>query len=168
MPITCVFLAKPKQVVRQKIKQQGVGLIEVLISVLIMSIGLLGLVGLQISSVNNATLSYTNTQAIFALQDMAGLLISSAPAAKAGDFDIPPNLNTSLKGFSDLTAPDVGDSQTKKARYYWFQNLNDALPNARASLECDAAGTCIIKVEFSNVDKNSTGTISEQTVMVKV
>lgn len=149
-------------------KQKGMGMVEVLVSVLVMSVGLMGLAGLQISSVNNATVSYTNTQAIFALQDMVGLLLSSSPAAKAGDFNIATNPDGSLKALSDLTAPTPSSSQSVKARYYWLQNLSDVLPNAKASLNCDAVGACIIRVQFNDVDKNTNTATHEQVVMVKI
>lgn len=152
------------------VEQQGLSLVEVLVSVLVMSIGLTGLAGLQLSSVNNTTISYTNTQATFALQDMAGLLLSSSPAAKAGAFDIAPNPDGELKSLSDLTTPTNNSSQPEKDRYYWLQNLSDVLPNAKASLDCDTAGECVIRVQFSDIDKNTTITnaMREQTVMVKI
>lgn len=150
------------------VKQKGMGMIEVLVSVLVMSVGLMSLAGLQISSVNNASVSYTNTQAIFALQDMVGLLLSSLPAAKAGDFNIATNPDNSLKALSDLTAPTPSSSQSVKTRYYWLQNLSDVLPNAKASLNCDAVGACVIKVQFNDVDKNTNTASHEQVVMVKI
>lgn len=149
-------------------QQRGLGLIEVLVSVLVMAIGLVGLAGLQVATVNNATVSYTNTQAIFALQDIAGLLLSSAPAAKSGDFNIALNPDDSLRSLSDLTAPTGSSSQPEKARYYWLQNLSDVLPNAKAFLSCDATGSCTIKVQFSDVDNNTHTATHEQTVIVKV
>lgn len=149
-------------------RQKGVGMIEVLVSVLVMSVGLVGLAGLQISTVNNATVSYTNTQAIFALQDIAGLLLSSAPAAKAGEFNIALNPNNSLKSLSALTTPTGSSSPIEKARYYWLQNLSDVLPNAKAFVDCDAVGNCTITVQFSDVDKNTNTATHEQTVIVKV
>lgn len=151
-------------------KQSGLSIIEVLVSVLVMSVGLIGLAGLQVSSVNNATVSYTNTQAIFALQDMASLLLSSTPAAKAGDFNITPNPDNSFKSFSDFSPPTSSASQAEKDRYYWLQNLSDVLPNGRASLSCDATGICLIRVQFNDVDRNTSATnaIHEQMVMVRL
>lgn len=152
------------------VKQSGLSMIEVLVSVLVMSVGLTGLAGLQLSSINNATVSYVNTQAIFALQDMVGLLLSSAPAAKAGEFNITPNPDASLKALSDLTVPTGSTPQAEKDRYYWLQNFSDVLPNTKASLMCDSEGVCVIKVQFTDVNKNtlSNSAVREQTVMVRV
>jgi len=149
-------------------QQRGVGLIEILVSVLVLSVGLMGLAGLQLSTVNNTTVSYANTQAIFALQDIAGILLSSAPEAKAGGFNITLNPDDSLKSLSDLTAPTGSSSQSEKARYYWLQNMNDTLPSAKAFLNCDATGSCTVRVKFSDVDNNTNTATREQTIIVKV
>lgn len=150
--------------------QQGFTMMEVLVSVLVGSIGLVGIAGLQISSVNSSTVAYTNTQAVIALQEMTGLLHSSAPAARLGSYNIDPLTDGTLKSLSDLTALSTGATQADKDTYYWLQNLNAVLPSAKAAINCTSTGSCVIKVQFSNVDNSglTAATTREQIVMVQL
>lgn len=151
-------------------KQQGFTLTEVLVSVLVGSIGLVGIAGLQISSVNSSTVAYTNTQAVVALQEMTGFLYSSAPAARLGSYNIDPLSDGTLKSLTDLTTLSAGATQADKDTYYWLQNLNAVLPGAKAAINCTSTGACVIKVQFSNVDNSglTTATTREQIVMVQL
>lgn len=60
---------KPGAVQRWK-RQAGVSLIEVLVAMLILSIGLLGMVGLQTTSLRNTQNAYLRTQATIFADDM--------------------------------------------------------------------------------------------------
>ena len=57
-----------------KTSQQGVGLIEILISLVVIAIGLLGLAALQGKAQYAEMESYQRSQALFLLQDMASRL----------------------------------------------------------------------------------------------
>ncbi len=64
----------------------GFTLIEVLVTVVILAVGLLGLAGLQVSSLNSQLESYQRAQAVLLLEDMASRIRSNAAAAKFGSY----------------------------------------------------------------------------------
>jgi len=67
---------------------RGLTLIEVLISLLILSIGILGLATLQTASLNFNTSASQRTQATVLAYDMADRMRANRQAALAGDYNI--------------------------------------------------------------------------------
>jgi type IV pilus assembly protein PilV len=65
-------------------KSRGFTLIEVLITIVILSVGLLGLATLQTTTLNNQLESNQRAQALFLVEDMANRIRANAIAAKAG------------------------------------------------------------------------------------
>lgn len=65
---------------------RGFTLIEVLVTLVIMAVGLMGLAGLQMTSLNNQLESYQRAQALLLVEDMANRLRANAVAAVAGDY----------------------------------------------------------------------------------
>lgn len=61
----------------QKHTQTGVGLIEVLIALLVLSIGILGYAGLQLRAVNSTEIAHYRTQAIALADDLAERIASN-------------------------------------------------------------------------------------------
>lgn len=61
---------------------QGFTLIEVLITIIIVSIALLGLAGLQMTSLNNQLESYQRAQAMLLLEDMANRIRANSAEAR--------------------------------------------------------------------------------------
>ena len=72
-------------------QQSGFTLIEALVSLLVFSVGLLGIAGLQIASLNSNTSSYRHSQATWLIYDM----LDRMRANQSGDYD----------GFDTATAP---------------------------------------------------------------
>lgn len=68
-------------------KQQGVGLIEVLIAVLILAIGLLGIAALQAITLKNAGGSAERTQAVVQAYNALDMLRANKAGAEAGTFN---------------------------------------------------------------------------------
>lgn len=63
-------------------KQHGFGMLEVLITLLIMAVGLLGLAGLQLRAQRAELEAYQRVQALILLEDMANRLRSNPGAAR--------------------------------------------------------------------------------------
>lgn len=154
--------------------QRGFNIVEILVATLIASIGMLGIASLQIKSVNTASVSYTHTQAMNALQQMVDLLRADSVAAKAGNYNMPSGSATDLVGFADLsTAPSSSDSIATQKTYYWLKNLEATLPNSKAGIACDTEGMCALQVRFLNADREKTaagltGSTLVQTVSVQL
>ena len=64
----------------------GFTLIEVLVTLVIMDIGILGLAGLQMTSLNSQFESYQRAQALLLVEDMANRLRANSVAARAGGY----------------------------------------------------------------------------------
>lgn len=62
-------------------RQQGVGLIEVLVTIVILAVGLLGIVGLQSRLQTSEMESYQRAQALLLLDDMASRIATNRNAA---------------------------------------------------------------------------------------
>lgn len=122
-------------------KQKGFSLIEVMISLVVLSLGLLSLTNLQTRSASNTTVAYAETQTALFLQEMIEHLRIDKMAAENGDYNI------TLSAFSDLTAGDGTEPFSEKERYNWFNNLNNMIPNAKASINCDNAALCVVEVQ---------------------
>jgi len=67
--------------------QNGFSIIEVLISVLVISIGLLGMAGLQTTGIQQSHNSYLKTQASMLAYDMADRMRSNLQGVAAGHYD---------------------------------------------------------------------------------
>ena len=76
------------------VKQGGFTLIEVMVTIFIVALGLLGMNALQSSTVNNAFESYQRALMTSAVEDMAARIRMNPIRAKAGDyFQQPLNVN---------------------------------------------------------------------------
>ena len=68
-------------------KQSGAGMIEVMVSALIMAIGLLGVFGMQIRSLQFSQQAYFYSQATFYAQDMAERIFVNSDAIDSYPID---------------------------------------------------------------------------------
>ena len=67
--------------------EAGFTLIEVMIAVLVLSIGLLGLAGLQVTALQNNQSSFTRSQATALAYDLADRMRANVPGVMAGFYD---------------------------------------------------------------------------------
>ncbi|MGH8507058.1 MAG: type IV pilus modification protein PilV [Stenotrophobium sp.] len=65
---------------------QGFTMVEVLVALVILSIGLLGVAGLQLSGVRDTQDSYFRSQATIAMNDLAERIYANVPAAQAAEY----------------------------------------------------------------------------------
>ena len=109
-------------------KQHGFTLIEVLITLIIVSLGLLGLAGLQATGLRHNTSSYLRSQATFLAYDMADRVRANRRDALNSDYDI--DLKDSVSGTS-LAALDLQE---------WKGLLDDRLPEGDGSVSSTQIG----------------------------
>lgn len=125
--------------------QRGVGLIEVLVSTLVVAVGLLGIAGLQSNGLQHNKSSYQRSQATFLALDMLDRMRVNQAAAAAGDYD---------HDGSDLTAPantclasTCNTSQLATADLYdWMEEIGNTLPDGSGTVSRDATNPNIITV----------------------
>ena len=128
-----------KNISFQKIKHlSGFTLLEVMIALLVLSIGLLGIAALQANSLRTNHGAYQRSQAIFLAYDMMDRLRANRTAALAGQCDIA--LGATLAG-TDMCDVDVTD---------WQNNFVGALmPVGQGFIDCTTtAGVCVVTVQW--------------------
>ncbi|WP_406828935.1 type IV pilus modification protein PilV [Microbulbifer sp. ARAS458-1] len=127
--------------------QQGAGLIEVLVTVLILGTSLLALAALQSKSLQYNHSAYLRSQAnILAYDILDRVRINRANVA-----------NYSL-GVGD--AKPTGSTLAQKDMNEWLTNIETMLPGADGGIECVAATSfCTVTIQWA--EQNSSGDASE-------
>jgi len=120
----------------------GFTLVEVLVALLILSIGMLGIAGLQTTSLRNKNNAYLRSQANVLAYDIIDRMRANRAAALATSYNI--NLGGSPSG-STVAATDLAQ---------WKSNLASALTNGDGAVTCTAAGLCSVTVQWDEVASN--------------
>lgn len=128
-------------------KSAAFTLIEILITMTILSVGLLGLAGLQATSLKTNQSAYSRSQATQLAYDMADR-IRANPAESSKRADANPNtLANSVYVMANIPnpQPSCGSSpgcipalMAQNDLAQWFANIRDTLPNGRGSVAVDA------------------------------
>ncbi|WP_395682627.1 type IV pilus modification protein PilV [Dokdonella sp.] len=146
------------------VSSRGFTLLEVLIALLIFSLGMLGLAGLMVVSVKTNQSAYLRTQASFLAQSMADRMRANIGQINNynGDYD------ASTAGAPTCTSCDPAGMRARDTAV-WSQQLIDSLPNPTANINCTGTvvpassgagtydGTCefIIQWAEANLEVNS-------------
>lgn len=140
-----------------KAYQRGVSLLEVLIAVLVLSIGLLGLAALQTQALKNAESSLQRTQATILAYAMLDALRANRNAAVDGSYNTP----------LSCAVPEATGTLANHDRRYWFQSLKDTLGNHATTcgaIHCNNDGTCTITVQWN--EERATGGQNNQSIAI--
>ncbi|MCR4346808.1 MAG: type IV pilus modification protein PilV [Sulfuricaulis sp.] len=151
---------KPIHNNRSRPRHQGFSLIEVMVALLVLSIGLLGLAALQTTSLQFNTGSYYRTQATFLAYDILDRMRANSIGVKAGSY----NATTSAAAAAakaDTTACSTGCNTTDLAKYdlgEWYRRMEIMLPgstlptNNYALISRDAANVVTITINWVEKD----------------
>ncbi len=144
--------------------ERGVGLIEVLISLLVLSVGMLGLAGLQMWSLKNNQGAMERSLAVVETHSIVDAMRADRANAMAGRFN-------------DGATRD-GTSFASQSLATWQDNLVRTLgPSATGAISCATsgvdAGVCTIRVTWtdtrsagSTTDRQTTGSQQELVTVV--
>lgn len=108
--------------------QRGTTLIEVLVTIVLLAIGLLGLAGLQVSSVQSNHSAYHRSQATILAYDISDRMRSNRTAALDGDYD-----DNDFPASSNAHQVDGSRAQQDKAE--WWNSLAEVLPAGTGRIE---------------------------------
>ena len=119
--------------------QSGFTLIEVLVALLVMSIGLLGLAALQATSLKTNHGAFTRGQAVLIAYDMMDRMRANQVQAIGGAYNR--NFGDGIPAASGvLSDDDMND---------WMTNyVTNLLPAGQASINCDGVGLCNIQLQW--------------------
>lgn len=95
-------------------REQGFSLVEVLVALVLLSVGLLGLAGLQTRGVRDNHGAYMRTQATLCVKDLVDRMRANRPAALAGDYDIA--FGVVAPGGDSVAAQDLNQWQQSLAK----------------------------------------------------
>lgn len=124
-------------------RQRGVSLIEVLVAVMIFSIGLVGLAGLLIMATRSNQAAYLRTQVTFLAHNMADRMSANPMAVWDGSYNSTGYpVATTVTTKCDNSSPCTPDNLATHDMQMWSSQLAAFLPNATAKIKCDnsAAG----------------------------
>jgi type IV pilus assembly protein PilV len=120
-------------------RQKGFGLIEVLVSLLIVSVGLLGIASLQIVALKNVGSSMERSQAVIQTYSYMDLLRANKGRATNSELDMP---MTCLVG-------NLAGSLVEQRN--WITQLQATLgPGSCGSVDCEGGGKCTITVQWDD------------------
>lgn len=129
---------------------RGVSLLEVLIAVLILSIGLLGVAALQAAALRNSQSSLERSQAVVYTYTILDAMRSNNAIARTGGY----NVNTPWAGA--CTIPAAAADLSVNDRRAWLQNLQANMgATACGSIDCTAVAPttparCVITVRWDD------------------
>ncbi|MBU0602779.1 MAG: type IV pilus modification protein PilV [Gammaproteobacteria bacterium] len=126
-------------------RQAGVSLIEVVVALFVLSIGMLGMAGLQMASLRANQSSYERSAAVLGAYTMIDRLRADVAAAQAGSYNIE---------FADdaCDAPE-GSSFADTQLAAWFGDLRTSVgPSACGAVSCTGgiAGSCVVSVRWDD------------------
>ncbi len=141
-------------------RQSGFTLIEVLVTLILMAIGLLGVASMQLYALKNNDSAYLRSQASLYANEIMDRMRANRGAASVGNYD------KTLSAFITLPVPVTNDSIAVKDRYDWYRKINSELPNAKAAIDCDTNAICTIIIQWdASRAENSDNPVLKQLIV---
>lgn len=143
---------------RTPVVSTGFSLLEVLVAVVVLSVGLLGLASLQLSALRNNNQSYERSQALALAYDIADAMRSNRAEAIAGAFEITADKKPTVKK-SCIAALCTRTEAAAFALGSWAERLRVELPSGAARIACSTSPCVAGRMHTVVVmwDENRTG-----------
>lgn len=117
-------------------RQRGVSLIEVMMAVLIFSIGLIGLASLMVMATRSNHAGYLRTQVTFLANNMADRMRANPVGVWDGSYE---SAAYPIAGTTDCEAAACSPADiAKRDQQIWSSLLTTLLPDAKAGIDCVA------------------------------
>lgn len=134
-------------------KSGGFTLIEVLISVLVLAVGLLGLAGLQATGLRSNHSAYLRTQASLLAYDIADSMRANRVSALAGEYNI------ALGGTAPTGSAVVATDLTR-----WLDEIATELPGGQGAVVAGAGTNFTITVRWNDREAALTSFLMDTTL----
>jgi type IV pilus assembly protein PilV len=157
-----------------KRQQAGASLIEVLVSMTVLAVGILGIGAMQTSTLKSNQNSYMRTQAVFHANDIVERMRSNMQGVRAGYYDDPaPVVTAACQATAGCTAAQMAANDVAQ----WETSVTAALPLGAATVcldstpvdgtstvpACDSSGAVYAVKIFWDDDRD--GTLNQRFVM---
>lgn len=147
--------------------QGGFTLLEILVAIVVLSIGLLGLAGLQVVSLNNNQTAYYRSIATQQAYDMADRMRANIAGIAAGNYD---NLTATLPADPGCIASGTSGCTTlanvaTTDQFQWLTNNAAMLPAGAGTVRCarGPSANCVANVAGSSREFDITVSWTEKT-----
>lgn len=142
-------------------KQSGFTLLEVLVAMLVLSIGLLGLAGLMASSMRNNQSAYHSTQATWLAYDILDRMRANRQGALAGNYN-----GAALGNPANCLAAVAGGAIATQDINNWKNMIACALPEGDGSITVTPANRRVsITIQWN--DSRATNGLANQQLTVE-
>lgn len=139
---------------KHSMKQRGVGLIEVLITLLILSTSLITLTTLQNKSVQFNQMAYFRTQANIMAYDILDRIRVNKQNL--------PSYTVALGAFDGASQP-ANTNIAATDLYEWRRQIDAELPSGQGGITCTAAGVCEITIVWDEINSSDADDEAEAT-----
>ena len=137
MPLSCHYLNS---------RSRGFTLLEVLVAMVVLSVGLLGLSGLQTTSLRNNHSAFLRSQATLVTHDIIDRMRANRASAAAGNYDIAYAATpTTVSCSASCTALQVAEMDLIDWRAYV-----ERLPGGEGEIEVSGAGLAEVRVRWTD------------------
>ena len=117
--------------IRKQTNLQGFTLIEVLVALLVLSVGLLGLASLQANGLRMNYSAYTRTQAVLLANDISDKMRANPTQIAAGKFNNVTGPSANPDCVNSACAPDeIADYDISN----WYLGMQQELPNGTGTI----------------------------------
>lgn len=131
---------------KNKCYQQGVGLIEVLVTLLILSTSLITLTAMQNRSLQFNQMAYFRSQANILAYDILDRMRTNK-----GNVASLTSYNVVAAAFTGGAAPASTDYAATDL-FEWRREINARIPGGKGAIECDAASVCNITIDWDEIN----------------
>jgi type IV pilus assembly protein PilV len=118
-----------------KIPQSGFTLLEILVAIVVLSIGLLGLASLQAVGLRTNQSAYLRSQATLLAEDMADRMRANNVAVQANNYNLPvANLSANCRSAAGCSANEMAQNDYAE----WIATLARVFPNGEGVVCIDS------------------------------
>jgi type IV pilus assembly protein PilV len=145
---------------RTAVAQSGVGLIEVLVAVLVLSIAFLGIAALQAVSLSTNNSAMARSMATIASYSVMDAMRADIVSAKSGNYSKTVTANACPTTTATLAQVQLGQ---------WCSQLGQSLGAVAATtgqIACSSSGECTVTITFDD-SRSGKGGASNQKVITK-
>lgn len=135
-------------------RQHGFSMVEILVTLVVLALGLLGVLGLQVTGLQRNDSAYLRTQASLFAYDIADRMRANRDSALEGDYNLP----------MEEPAP-TGADIVNLDRAEWFADLR-TLPNGDGSINVAGnVATIVVQWNDSRAGGSQTASVTVRTLL---